>query len=157
MEHLKLKKMNPDGYDFVTFDNDVNEYPHAQGYQNFKAQLLPFFPEEEKTLDEYCRKIQYTCDSFPLYNLKFGDGYQQEILSINAKNYFDELTENKKLRSVLAGTNFLYGGNAQKNTSLCACTIGKFIYSKCLAVFKWRKPNNKTTYKSHSKVWGRSL
>jgi len=43
-----------------------------------------------------------------------GEGYQQEILSINAKSYFDELTDNDKLKAVLAGSNFLYAGIANK-------------------------------------------
>ena len=114
MDQLRLKKMNEDGYDFITFDNDSNEYPHAQGYDNFVDQLKKFFPEEEETLKKYCDYLQYTCDSFPLYNMVLGEGYQQEILSINAKSYFDELTKNDKLKAVLAGSNFLYAGIADK-------------------------------------------
>ena len=114
MDQLRLKKMNENGYDFITFDDDKNEYPHAQGYDNFVKQLKVFFPDEEVTLQKYCDKIQYTCDSFPLYNLRSGNGYQEEILTINAKNFFDELTENEKLKSVLAGSNFLYAGIADK-------------------------------------------
>ncbi|POR28317.1 all-trans-retinol 13,14-reductase [Flavobacterium columnare] len=114
MDQLKLKKMEMNAYDYITFDNDPNEYPHAQGYDNFIKQLLPFFPKEENALKEYCQKLQYTCDLFPLYNLKIGEGYQQEILSINAQQYFEKLTSNDKLKAVLAGSNFLYAGVPHK-------------------------------------------
>ncbi|WP_136668230.1 NAD(P)/FAD-dependent oxidoreductase [Flavobacterium sp. H122] len=130
MDELRLKKMNEDGYDFITFDNDSNEYPHAQGYDNFVKQLKVFFPEEEETLRKYCENLQYTCDSFPLYNLRNGNGYQEEILSINAKNYFDELTTNEKLKSVLTGSNFLYAGIADKTPFYVhALSVNSYIQS----------------------------
>ena len=130
MDQLRLQKMNENGYDFITFDDDVNEYPHAQGYNNFVDQLKVFFPEEEDTLRKYCDKIQYTCDSFPLYNLRNGSGYQEEILTINAKNFFDELTDNEKLKSVLAGSNFLYAGIADKTPFYVhALSVNSYIQS----------------------------
>jgi len=130
MDELRLKKMDENGYDFITFDDDENEYPHAQGYDNFVSQLKVFFPEEEATLRKYCDKVQYTCDSFPLYNLRKGSGYQDEILTINAKNYFDELTENEKLKSVLAGSNFLYAGIADKTPFYVhALSVNSYIQS----------------------------
>ncbi|PKP15167.1 MAG: all-trans-retinol 13,14-reductase, partial [Bacteroidetes bacterium HGW-Bacteroidetes-23] len=97
MEHLKLKKMDEDGYDIITFEGDSNQYPHAQGYENFVQQLLKYFPDEEEVLKEYCEKLVYACDSFPLYNLRNNGGYQNEVLSINAKAQLDELTSNEKL------------------------------------------------------------
>ena len=114
MDELKLKKMDENAFDVISLDDDTNEYPHAQGYENFIQQLTAFFPEEGEVIKRYCEKIQYTCDSFPLYNLKEGAGYSSEILSINAKAYLDELTSNEKLKAVLAGTNFLYAGIADK-------------------------------------------
>ena len=114
MEHLKLKKLDENAFDIISFDDDEKEYPHAQGYENFIQQLLLFFPEEEATIRSYCNKIQEICNSFPLYNLNIGGGYQQEILSINAKQYLDDLTQNEKLKAVLAGTNFLYAGIPDK-------------------------------------------
>jgi all-trans-retinol 13,14-reductase len=130
MEDLSLKKMDEDAFDVISFDDDVNEYPHAQGYDNFIKQLVKFFPEEEETIKTYCEKVVYTCDSFPLYNLKQGDGYQSEILSINAKAYLDELTDNEKLKAVLAGTNFLYAGIADKTPLYVhALSVNSYIQS----------------------------
>lgn len=115
MDDLKLKQLDEDGFDIVSFEDGNQEFPHAQGYDNFINQLVKSFPEERETIQRYCKDIIETCDSFPLYNLKTEGQYDNAILSINAKQYIDELTENKKLRAVLAGTNFLYGGIADKS------------------------------------------
>ncbi|PZR15595.1 MAG: all-trans-retinol 13,14-reductase, partial [Flavobacterium psychrophilum] len=111
MDGLNLKKMDEDAYDIISFDDDEHEYPHAQGYDNFVKQLVKFFPEEEENLKAYCNKLIDTCGSFPLYNLNnTSERYSEEVLAENAKEYLDSLTQNEKLRAVLAGSNFLYAG-----------------------------------------------
>lgn len=116
MDGLRLKKMDEDAYDMISFDDDENEYPHAQGYDNFVKQLVKFFPEEEENLKAYCKKLIDTCDSFPLYNLKNAEaGYREDVISQNAKQYIDSVTSNEKLRAVLAGSNFLYAGVEDKS------------------------------------------
>src|SRR5690554_7761331 len=47
LDDIPLKKMDEDGYDIITFDNDPIEYRHAQGYSNFIDSLISQFPEEE--------------------------------------------------------------------------------------------------------------
>ncbi|WP_299517215.1 NAD(P)-binding protein, partial [uncultured Flavobacterium sp.] len=164
MEHLKLKKMDEDGYDVITFEGDANQYPHAQGYENFVQQLLNYFPDEEKVLREYCEKIVYACDSFPLYNLKSEGGYQNEVLSINAKALLDELTSNEKLKAVLAGSNFLYAGDDYRTPFYVhALSVNSYIQSswRCLnggsqitkQLIKQLKKYGGETYK-HSEVVG---
>lgn len=116
IDDLKLKKLDEDAYDVISFDDDEQEYPHAQGYDNFVKQLKKYFPDEEEALKEYCKKLVDTCDSFPLYNLKNSEvKYDPAVLSENAKEYIDSLTQNEKLRAVLAGSNFLYAGIEEKS------------------------------------------
>jgi all-trans-retinol 13,14-reductase len=115
IDDLRLNKMDEDGFDIISFQDEGGSYPHAQGYENFVEQLVKYFPDERETLQRYCDEIVSTCDSFPLYNLKSGAKYDSEILNVNAKDYIDQLTPNKKLRAVLAGTNFLYAGIAEKS------------------------------------------
>ena len=114
MDGLRLKRMDIDAYDKISFDNDPIDYPHAQGMENFAEQLIKHFPEEKEAILSYVEKMIYICSSFPLFDLNTKEGYQQEILSINAKDYFDELTQNEKLKGVLAGSNFLYAGLPDK-------------------------------------------
>jgi len=115
MDDLKLKQLDEDGFDIISFEDEKKEYPHAQGYENFVDQLAKYFPEERGAIQKYCEKVKATCDSFPLYNLNWEGKYDTEILAQNAKQCIDELTDNIKLRAVLAGTNFLYAGTADKS------------------------------------------
>lgn len=137
MDKLKLKRMDPNGFDRITFDGDEKEYPHAMGYENFAERLLAFFPKEKTAIDSYCDKIQKICDAFPVYRLRKEpfDALKLEFLEVGAKNFIDSLTSNKKLRSVLAGSNPLYAGDADKTPLYAhALTINTYIESawKCV-------------------------
>ena len=46
IDDLKLKKLDKDGFDVITFGENDKEYRHAQGIDNFKATLLEEFPQE---------------------------------------------------------------------------------------------------------------
>jgi len=130
MDGLNLKKMDEDGYDLISFEDCEQEFPHAQGYDNFKKQLIDYFPEEKEAIEKYCQAIVETCDKFPLYNLKSEGKYDNDVLTINAKEFIDSLTENKVLRSVLAGSNFLYAGLGDKSPFYVhALTVNTFIQS----------------------------
>jgi all-trans-retinol 13,14-reductase len=130
MDNLKLKKMDEDAFDIISFEDENKEYPHAQGYENFVAQLLKHFPEEKEAIENYCKKIKDTCDSFPLYNLRWEGKYDSEILTLNAKQTIDEITENKQLRAVLAGSNFLYAGIEDKSPFYVhALSVNSYIQS----------------------------
>ena len=130
MKELKLKKMDEDGLEIISFADENKEYPHAQGYDNFVRQLVKYFPEEEAAIVQYCENVASTCDSFPLYNLKWEGKYDSEKLAVNAKQYIDGLTDNKLLRAVLAGSNFLYAGIAEKSPFYVhALSVNSYIQS----------------------------
>lgn len=115
-DKLKMQRMAIDGYDFVTFDDDPNEYPFAQGADNFVAQLSQFFPNEEAAIKTYVEKMNLICESFPLYKVELDEQpvSNEDLMLLKASEVIDELTENKKLKAVLAGTNFLYAGIQNK-------------------------------------------
>ncbi|MBE8724915.1 phytoene desaturase family protein [Flavobacterium hungaricum] len=115
MDHLNLKKLDENGFDVISFDDDATTYPHAQGFANFAAQLTNYFPEEKENIENYCQKIQDVCKAFPLYNLESEGRYDDEIVTLNAKETIDSFTQNEKLKAVLAGSNFLYAGIASKS------------------------------------------
>jgi all-trans-retinol 13,14-reductase len=130
IDHLKLKKMDEDGFDIISFEDENKEYPHAQGYENFVNQLLKHFPEEKTAIENYCEKVKATCDSFPLYNLRWEGKYNSDILTLNAKQTIDEITDNKRLRAVLAGSNFLYAGIEDKSPFYVhALSVNSYIQS----------------------------
>ncbi|MFS4454840.1 phytoene desaturase family protein [Maribacter sp. 2304DJ31-5] len=132
LDGLHLRQLDKNGFDVITFDNDDTEYPHAQGYGNFAKQLIREFPKEKKGIEAYCNKLQAICDKFPLYNLEEGKPYgnDPEIFQTSAKTYIDGLTENKKLRAVLAGSNLLYAGDPDKTPLYVhALSINSYIES----------------------------
>ncbi len=135
MDELQLHKMNEDGYDKITFGEDEIEYPHAQGYENFVHQLIQFFPEEKQNLETYCQEIQEICNYFPRYNVVGKDNYNEEILHLNTRRFIESITSNKKLQSVLLGSNFLYAGDSENTPFYVhALTVNSYIQSayKCI-------------------------
>lgn len=116
-DKLKLKKMDTDAFDVISFDGDETTYPHAQGYERFKAQLKALFPDETKAIDQYCETISKVKDDYPLFELKAhrADHYTSEYENISAKDFIDSLTEDETLRNVLAGNNVLYAGKGDKS------------------------------------------
>ncbi len=137
LEKLRLEKMDEDGFDRIIFQDDENEYPQAQGHENFIRQLLKFFPGEEEGLRAYCSKIREVCSKFPLYNLREGDFYSEkaDILGIDTKTFIESVTENKRLREVLAGNISLYAGLPDKSPFYVhALVINSYIESawKCV-------------------------
>ena len=130
MKDLKLAKLDHDQYDVITFGDDSQEYKHAQGYDHFSRSLIQQFPEEEKAINEYCKKIQEVCESFPLYNLELSsNAYDISYFNLKISDYLETITANKKLKAVVAGSNFLYAGT--KNTPLYvhALSVNSYIKS----------------------------
>lgn len=130
MDDLRLKKMDEDGFDIITFEDTGEAFPHAQGYGNFINQLVKYFPEERAAIEEYCKRVQDICNTFPLYNLQWEGKYDNDILALNAKQCIDEVTDNEKLKKVLAGSNFLYAGIAEKTPFYVhALSVNSYIQS----------------------------
>ena len=132
LDDIELKKLDENGYDIITFDNDPKEYPHAQGYENFSKSLIEQFPEEKAAIDVYCNKMQSVCNSFPLYRLQESKAYYENstIFEEKAKEFIDSLTENEKLKAVLAGSNLLYAGDADKTPLyMHALAVNSYIES----------------------------
>ncbi|WP_348799557.1 phytoene desaturase family protein [Flavobacterium adhaerens] len=130
MDDLNLKRLDVDGHDMISFGDVSVEFPHAQGYDNFVKKLSYFFPDEKEAIQNYCDAIVTTCNSFPLYNLRSKGEYDTDILSINAKDYIETLTDNELLRAVLAGSNFLYAGNGDKSPFYVhALTVNTYMQS----------------------------
>jgi len=117
LDNVELLKMNPDGYDRISFAGDSNFYPHAQGYSNFKNQLLEYFPDEEIALDKYLDEIKNVCSKFSLYNISGGNQKYSELdyMYASAKKFIESCTDNVLLQQVLAGSNLLYAGEGEKS------------------------------------------
>lgn len=132
LDDITLHKLDEDGFDVITFDGDPKEYRQAQGYENFINTLSKEFPEEERAIRTYCKKMKDTCNSFPLYRLKLGKPYYEntDLFQLKAKDYIDSITENKKLRAVLGGSNLLYAGDGERTPFyMHALSVNSYIES----------------------------
>ncbi|ASK30940.1 all-trans-retinol 13,14-reductase [Chryseobacterium sp. T16E-39] len=135
MDDLEIEQMDVDGFDKITFNGDEIEYPHAQGYDNFVLQLVEFFPDEKENLERYCEEIQYICSHFPRFNVTGSNHYNDEVLHLNTRRFIESITSDKKLQSVLLGSNFLYGGDSENTPFYVhALTVNSYIQSayKCV-------------------------
>lgn len=111
MDKLQLKEYDSNAFDKITFGNEQAEYPLAQGFDNFKEQLLPYFPTEREALDEYIKLVTKVGNHFPLYRLRQGDANEKAAVSgWELTNTLQQITPNKRLQQVLAGNNMLYAG-----------------------------------------------
>ena len=137
MDQLKIKRMDENGFDRVSFVNDPKEYRHAMGYQNFVEILAQDFPHERKGLQQYVHKIQEICDSFPIYRLKskYFDESSLHYAEMSAKAFIESCIQDQKLRNVLAGTNPLYAGYPDRSPlHMHALVMASYIESawKCI-------------------------
>lgn len=136
MDKLNLKRLDMDCFDRVAFHDDPKEYKMAQGYEQFIQGLLQDFPGEEKALREYCNMLRHICDKFPLYNLRMGGFEEKEtVLGIDAAEYINSLSSNRRLTEVLAGNNPLYAGVEGKTPMYVhALVLNSYIESswKCV-------------------------
>jgi len=130
MDELRLKPMDENGFDMISFGDENVEYPQAQGYDNFVRELSGFFPDEEANIRKYCELLESTCNTFPLYKLESEGSYDENIMRWNAKEVIDSITQNEKLRAVLAGNNFLYAAIPEKSPFyLHALAVNSYIKS----------------------------
>jgi phytoene dehydrogenase-like protein len=137
MEKLKLKRLDINGYDRIRFIGDDTDYFHAQGHENFVNILAAQFPGERSNLQRYVDKIKDICKFFPLYTLsnQKKNIMDADFLNLNAKEYIESITPDKKLRAVLAGSNALYAGVPGKTPFyLHALVVNSYIESawKCI-------------------------
>lgn len=113
LDQLKLKRMDLEAFDIISFDNDPNEYALAQGYERFEAQLVEQFPKERAGIQQYLGLMQDFCRKFPLYSLDVDRSYPTNFdhLNLSARKAFESFTKDTTLQNVLAGNNILYAGD----------------------------------------------
>ena len=111
-DKLRLKRLDIEGYDTMSFDGDDTEYQMAQGYDNYISKLLEYFPGERSGLEAYTQKIKSVVKEFPLYNSSEVDSYniKADVLEESATKLINGVSENNRLRNILAGAFSLHSG-----------------------------------------------
>jgi phytoene dehydrogenase-like protein len=129
-DKLNLKQMDPD-FELLSF-SDGKEYSFQQGYPNFRSGLLNDFPEAKDVIDAYMAGIKEVTDNFPLYKPEKISSFNisHSILQKCAPGFFHSLTDNDRLKNVLAGGITMYPGHADKTPLyIHACSRDSMIQS----------------------------
>ncbi|MGN6566975.1 MAG: phytoene desaturase family protein [Flavipsychrobacter sp.] len=131
MDKLSLKPLDPNGFDRIAFAGEEISYPHAIGNENFIEQLLPYFPKEKSSLQQYIKTVEDIGDRFPLYRLRNGSiAEKTAVSSMEITHTLQHITGNKLLQQVLAGNNMLYAGVAgQTPFHMHAVVAASYVHS----------------------------
>jgi all-trans-retinol 13,14-reductase len=125
--NVGLMKLDIDGFDQINLGDDI--YRYAMGYENFIEGLAEKFPAERAGITEYVRQIKNIAEASPLYNLRemntptFIETY---YIKSSASSFISDITSDKKLRNVLAGSNALYAGVPDKTPLYIHALINNF-------------------------------
>lgn len=99
------------------FEEDHSTYTIPSGKDAFIKYLSSLFPEESENLNRYVNEIYDITNSIDLFNLRPSSSYiniYPEHFTISADSFIAQYVKNKKLRSVLAYMNPLYGGRGNE-------------------------------------------
>jgi all-trans-retinol 13,14-reductase len=116
MDTIPWRKMDLNGFDRITFPGDPTVYHHHQGWDAFEQELCRQFPDEAEAVRTYRRTIEQVAASFPLDRLELSETDHTDplLLELSAAQFINDLTENKRLRSVLAGSALLHASTEEK-------------------------------------------
>jgi all-trans-retinol 13,14-reductase len=131
MAKLQLHAFDADGFDRIAFGDEMLTYPQAVGRENFVAQLLPYFPQEEKALRQYLQTVSDVTAQFPLYHLRNGSADEKAaVTGLGLTDVLNSITPNRRLQNVLIGNNLLYAGVADKTPFyLHALVLESYLHS----------------------------
>ncbi len=113
-DSVKWRKMDRK-FDQISFDNG-SEFHHASSWDEFERTLIADFPEEENAIRSYSETIRKIVKTFPIDELEYHekDHTDDALFELSAKEFIDSLSPNEQFRAVLAGSNLLYAGSAEK-------------------------------------------
>jgi all-trans-retinol 13,14-reductase len=119
LDKVNLRNVDDNCTDRLYFAEDKAYYTLAKGREGFIDSLTQSFPEERENLEKYVDDIFGISDRVDLFNLRPSQGQmsfftQSDDFMLAADDFIARHTNNKKLRSVLAYMNPLYGGRAHE-------------------------------------------
>ena len=115
LNEVKVRDVDDDCTDRLYFAEDKTYYTIAKGKEGFVASLAKVFPQEEENLKRYVEAIYHLTGQFDLFNLRPSEKqhnlltYSDDVL-LSAEGFIAKYIHDRRLRSVLAYMNPLYGG-----------------------------------------------
>ncbi len=129
---IRIRQLDEDGFDHILFND--REFLLAQGFDRFRDQMLSHFPGERDGIDGYLGMIREVADAFPLYNLRSPGNHAEHLYHTrSARDFLAGLPAaippagTVPLASVLAGNNYLFGGDSRTPLSSASLISHSFI------------------------------
>lgn len=131
LDKLKLERMDENGFDRIHFFQEDFTYNYGMGYDNFVRILANRFPDNVDEIKKFTEAIKSTAEKIPITKLDAVDAnYILGVdITLSTKDFIENLTENHRLRQVLAGTRLLYGGSPKTPFYLHALILDSNIQS----------------------------
>lgn len=116
MDGVRWKRMDAEGFDRISFSGHSSVYHHDQGWEAFVARLTEHFPKEREAIVRYRGTMERIAANFPLDHLEYSetDHLDPELLHLSAAEFINGLTDDHRLRAVLAGSSLLHAATAEK-------------------------------------------
>ncbi|MDO4979298.1 MAG: NAD(P)/FAD-dependent oxidoreductase [Prevotellaceae bacterium] len=119
LDQVKLMDVDDECTDRLYFAEDHECYTIAKGRRGFVDSLAASFPEERENLEMYVEAIFDLTAHVDLFNLRPSEGAMSLFSGssdflMSANDFIAKYTDNRKLRSVLAYMNPMYGGRAHQ-------------------------------------------
>lgn len=119
LNQIKIMDVDDDCTDKLYFAEDKATYVIGKGREGFVASLVLRFPDEEENLRKYVNALFEMTDKVDLFNLRPSQGQMSlftgsDQFLLPANDFIAHYTRNRKLQSILAYMNPLYGGVKDK-------------------------------------------
>ena len=119
LDQVKLMDVDDECTDRLYFAEGHECYTIAKGKRGFVNSLAASFPEERENLERYVEAVFDLTAHVDLFNLRPSEGAMSLFSGssdflMSANDFIAKYTDNRKLRSVLAYMNPLYGGRAHQ-------------------------------------------
>lgn len=139
-DKARLMDVDDDCTDRLYFAEDKQFYTIAQGREGFVESLARSFPSERKNLERYVDAVLRIADNTDLFNLRPSKGALSLFATSSdfimaATDFIAQFTTDRRLRSVLAYMNPLYGGRPGETpayvhaiiSTLYICGTSRFV------------------------------
>lgn len=115
IDKLNIRDVDYNCTDYLYFAEDKTAYCLCKGKNGFIESLARYFPDDRDSLINYVNAIFSLTEQVDLFNLRPSQGYISMFNSceeylLAANEFISKYIKNKKLASILAYINPLYGG-----------------------------------------------
>lgn len=112
MEQLNFERMDTTFEQVYLSGNQTEAHHLAQGKTAFISQLSSDFPEEKEAIHAYFDYLVYTCQQFPLYQLKWAPStIDEKVLQQSVTQVLDHFFQSPEIKKVILSHRILYGSH----------------------------------------------